>query len=114
PSDLARGFQPTGQRYALAARVRGDVATAFPDGAPKKVAESNEGDNAADADAAKPEADNAGEPADREYLKASVKPINVVIVADTDVLSDRLWVQVHQFFGQQIMQPFADNGDFLF
>lgn len=114
PSDLARGFQPTGERYALAARVRGDVATAFPDGAPKKVAESNEGDNAADADAARPEAEQSEEPADKEYLKASVKPINVVIVADTDVLSDRLWVQVHQFFGQQIMQPFADNGDFLF
>ena len=38
---------------------------------------------------------------------------NVVIVADTDVLSDRLWVQVQNFLGQRLMNAFANNGDFL-
>jgi len=33
-----------------------------------------------------------------------------MVVADSDVLSDRLWVQVQNFFGQRIMQPWADNG----
>jgi len=44
---------------------------------------------------------------------AATDELNVVIVADTDVLSDRLWVQVQNFFGQQIASAFADNGSFV-
>lgn len=40
--------------------------------------------------------------------------INVLLVADTDLLSDRFWVQVQDFFGQRVAQPFADNGNFVF
>lgn len=36
-----------------------------------------------------------------------------MVVADSDVLSDRLWVQVQNFFGQQIVTPWADNGTLL-
>lgn len=118
PRELVQGFAPTGQQYVLAARVTGDVQSAFPDGVPQSEDKAEEADqDTADKDSAKP-ADKDKKPADKkadeEYLKASQKPINVVIVADTDVLTDRLWVQVHQFFGQQVMQPFADNGDFFF
>jgi ABC-type uncharacterized transport system involved in gliding motility auxiliary subunit len=35
------------------------------------------------------------------------------VFADTDVLGDRLWVQISQFLGQRIPQPFANNGDFV-
>lgn len=38
---------------------------------------------------------------------------NVVLIGDTDLASDRLWVQVQQFFGQQVMNAFANNGDFV-
>lgn len=31
-------------------------------------------------------------------------------MADTDLLSDRMWVQVQDFFGQRVPQPWADNG----
>lgn len=110
PRTLMQGFAPTGEKYALAARVSGDVSTAFPEGAPKKEAEAK--DESGDAAGQKKEEAKDATPA--EFLKASRKPINVLIVADTDMLSDRLWVQTHQFFGQQVMQPFADNGDFLF
>ncbi len=37
--------------------------------------------------------------------------INVVLVGDTDLLSDRFWVQSQNFFGQTILTPFANNGD---
>ncbi|NQD36988.1 ABC transporter [Permianibacter sp. IMCC34836] len=40
--------------------------------------------------------------------------INVLLIADTDLLSDRFWVQVQDFFGQRVAQPFADNGNFVF
>jgi ABC-type uncharacterized transport system involved in gliding motility auxiliary subunit len=36
--------------------------------------------------------------------------INVVLFADTDVLTDRLWVQKQNFLGQVMVNSFADNG----
>jgi ABC-type uncharacterized transport system involved in gliding motility auxiliary subunit len=35
----------------------------------------------------------------------------VILVADTDVLSDRLWVQSSPTLGQTLVSPFANNGD---
>lgn len=37
----------------------------------------------------------------------------VILVADTDLLSDRLWVQTSSSAGQNLVSPFANNGDFL-
>lgn len=37
----------------------------------------------------------------------------VILVGDTDVLSDRLWVVPSAAEGQTLMSPFASNGDFL-
>lgn len=113
PSILARGFKPTGEKYVLAGLVKGDASSAFPEGAPVKETKDDkkaEGDAAGKkddkpADAAKPDA-----PAHSHINEGK---INVMLVADTDVLSDRLWVQVQQFFGQKIAQPFADNGAFF-
>jgi ABC-type uncharacterized transport system involved in gliding motility auxiliary subunit len=90
-------FKPDNKRYILAARISGPAATAFPDGPPKPPASAKE-------QTPKPP------PA---WLKQSVHPINVVVVADTDLLADRLWVQTRDFFGQRIMDPIADNGDFV-
>ena len=36
--------------------------------------------------------------------------INAVIVADTDLLADRMWVQRQNFLGSVLLNPFADNG----
>ena len=46
-------------------------------------------------------------------LKQSAKPINVVVVADTDMLDDRFWLQKQEFFGQRVLVPTANNGDFV-
>jgi ABC-type uncharacterized transport system involved in gliding motility auxiliary subunit len=37
----------------------------------------------------------------------------VILVGDTDLLSDRLWVQSSPTQGQTLMSPFANNGDFF-
>jgi ABC-type uncharacterized transport system involved in gliding motility auxiliary subunit len=50
---------------------------------------------------------------EREGALVSTDNINVIIVADTDVLTDQLWVQVQNFFGQSIASPWANNGDFV-
>ncbi len=44
---------------------------------------------------------------------AAAGDINVVVVADTDVLSDPLWVSTESFFGRRIPVPWASNGDLL-
>jgi len=91
---LLAHFRPEQRAFVLAAHVTGDVATAFPDGKPT-------GDGkpvAADAPAA---------------LKQSAQPANIVIVADTDMLDDRFWSQSQDFYGRRVVQPIANNGDFL-
>ena len=39
--------------------------------------------------------------------------VNAVIVADTDLLADRLWVERQRFLGSTILSPFAGNGDLV-
>ncbi len=45
---------------------------------------------------------------------ASTDNANLVLVADVDILSDRLWVQAQNFLGQRVVSAFANNGDFVF
>jgi ABC-type uncharacterized transport system involved in gliding motility auxiliary subunit len=111
PQALLSGFVPTGETYALAARISGAAKTAFPEGLlieqTPEVAVSESGEEG--------EADVAAASVQELLMPKhqSNENIQVIIVADTDVLSDRLWVQVQNFFGQQIVSPWADNGSFL-
>jgi ABC-type uncharacterized transport system involved in gliding motility auxiliary subunit len=93
PTTLRDGFKPTGVRYALAARITGPVESAFPQGAPpdQKTA--------------------AGPPI--AHLAKSAAPANIVIIADTDLLMDYMWVQTREVFGQRVAQAFANNGDLV-
>ena len=50
---------------------------------------------------------------EKEGALLGTDDINVIVVADTDVLTDQLWVQVQNFFGQSIASPWANNGDFV-
>ena len=93
PSTLRDGFKPTGVRYSLAARVSGRVESAYPQGAPADQ---------------KPA---AGPPL--AHLAKSTLPANIVIIADTDLLMDYMWVQTRELFGQRVAQAFANNGDFV-
>jgi len=47
------------------------------------------------------------------HLSQSNGPVNIILIADSDMLNDRLWVQIQSFFGQRIGQAFASNGDFI-
>lgn len=47
-----------------------------------------------------------GDGEDETYL------LNAIVVADVDMLADRYWVQRQRFFGNTMLEPFADNGDF--
>ncbi|MEE9118927.1 MAG: ABC transporter, partial [Calditrichia bacterium] len=39
--------------------------------------------------------------------------INVIVVADTDILSDLFWIRTQSMFGMDIPQSIADNGNFV-
>src|SRR5579862_2356705 len=105
---LLQSFKPVGKSLVLAAHVTGPADTAFPDGPPKdEKARDEKKDTGANAAAAK----DAPPPAPQ--LKAAAKPINVVLVGDTDILEDRFWVQSQDFFGQTVTIPTANNGDFV-
>ncbi len=85
PAELMKGFNPTGDRYALAVRLSGPARSAFdpPD---------------ADAQSASHRAES------------NESGITVMLFADTDLLTDRLWVQKQPFMGQNLVSAFADNG----
>ena len=45
--------------------------------------------------------------------KTPARKAEVILVGDTDLLSDRLWVQTSVAQGQTLVSPFANNGDFF-
>jgi ABC-type uncharacterized transport system involved in gliding motility auxiliary subunit len=108
PVSLLANFKPEGQKLTLAARINGPVKTAFPDGPPP---EPKPEANAQDPQ--KP----AEKPAEAKPLPPQIKetrePANIIVVADTDMLEDRFWAQVQDFFGQRVAVPIAGNGDFV-
>ena len=106
PNGLRESFKPgDGGGYILAARVSGPASTAFPNGAPAVQA------NAADGSAAGEPAQASAPPG--EHLVSAKSGINLIVVADTDVLTDRFWVRMERFLGSQVPSPFANNADFL-
>ena len=118
PEALLDSFAPSGESYILAARLTGPLNSAFPDGPPAEEVPDAEGD-LIDGDAAS--ADESGEQGSAQagdsgpvgnHL-ASTDSANVILVGDVDILSDRLWVQLQNFLGQQLATAFANNGDFL-
>lgn len=98
PASLQQGFVPGGSPLVIAARIGGTLASAFPGGEPS-TAPSTDDDEVVD---------ESG-----DHLAESAEPANLIVVADVDLLSDPMWVQVQNFFGQQIASAFASNGAFV-
>ena len=101
---ILRAYRPEGETLTLAARLTGKVTTAFPDGRPE-AADSEEKEQGASGDDKKTK--------QPPHLAESADPINVIVVADTDMLQDRFWVQVQNFLGQRIGIPTSANSDFV-
>ena len=85
PESMLKNFTPSNQMLDLAARISGKAKSAF-DTPP-------EGSDGA------------------EQIKEG--DIQVIVVADSDLLSDQFWVNKQNFFGQTILSPFANNGDLV-
>ena len=87
PNVILDNFESENRKQLLAARISGRVKSAFPEGNPA----GGDGDAAA-----------IGE-----------GDINVILVSDTDILADIFWVRTQSFFGVDIPEPIANNGDFV-
>jgi ABC-type uncharacterized transport system involved in gliding motility auxiliary subunit len=82
PGVLTDGFKADPEVKTIAARLSGPLKTAFP------------------------------ERSGAAHLAASRRDANIILVADTDLLSDRLWVDKQDFLGTPMLSQFANNADF--
>jgi ABC-type uncharacterized transport system involved in gliding motility auxiliary subunit len=81
PQALLAGYQPGNERYVVGGRLEGALPSAFHDRT------------------------------DPGHLAQAKEGAEVVLFADTDLLSNRMWVQMQPFFGQRLTSAFANNGD---
>ncbi|MDR3523799.1 MAG: Gldg family protein [Acetobacteraceae bacterium] len=86
PAKILDQFHPDGLTRIVAARLRGQLHSAF---------------------------SAAPEGASGTYLADSQGVANLVVIADTDFLSDRFWTRSADFFGASNSTPFADNGTLI-
>jgi gliding motility-associatede transport system auxiliary component len=95
---LLNDFVPSGAPLTLAAQVTGPAKSAFPDGRPKV-----------------PPAEGEPPPPEPQapHLAEAKEPIQVIVVADADMLHDGFWVQVQNIAGMRLGIPNAKNGDFV-
>jgi ABC-type uncharacterized transport system involved in gliding motility auxiliary subunit len=94
PAKLLANFRPEGGPRVIAARIRGQLKSAFT-GPPDLPAGQKRPDNFP------------------PYKAQTDGPANMVVVADSDILAERFWVRISDFFGQSTATPFADNGPFV-
>lgn len=84
PNKMLSNFKPDNVEYILAARIEGEARTAFPE----RVSEPG-------------------------HLEKSTGNINLVVIADTDILQDSIWAQIHDMQGYKIVSPNGDNNSFV-
>jgi ABC-type uncharacterized transport system involved in gliding motility auxiliary subunit len=110
PAELIAEFQPAGEPFVLAARVTGPVKSAFPDGPPEGVeSEAEDPTDGGESEAGTPPEDTES---DAGHLSEASAPLNLILVADADMLADSAWLRSQSLLGQEIAIPVASNGDF--
>ena len=103
PKKLLREFTPGDGQYTIAARVNGTVQSSFPEGLTEtKNDHAGDGKN-----------DTKPIRSPNKALKKSSQPLDVIVVADADILADRFWVIKRDFAGQKVPVATANNGDFV-
>ena len=91
---IVKDFKPSEVEYAMAVRLSGKFKTAFPDGPPKP---------------AKDDKEEAKDQSKETQLKESKTDGVVILVGDTDLLSDQVCVQVQNFMGYRLVHPINGN-----
>jgi len=92
PMALLTKYQAGTLSYPIAVRVNGNVKSVFPQGV---------------------KADNGQLKKQSGHLDESKQDIDVIAIADVDMLQDRFWVQLQEFYGDKIAYNTSNNIDFL-
>ena len=91
PSGMLRSFKSEGKNFVLGVRIKGVPESAF-DRAPKRNFLKQ-----------RPEA----------HIEKALKPVNIVLIGDSDFLADRFWAHTDTVLGVDRIHPFAGNGDLV-
>lgn len=84
PAVILRQFVPDNKEYTLAARIEGMAKSAYPE--------------------------RASTPG---HIAASKDPINLVLVADMDILADKVWASTREVQQYKIVTQLSDNASFI-
>lgn len=91
PYRLLNNYKPSGKRFVLAARISGLFKTAFPEGGPSESAKKEH----------------------PSPLKTAAKKGQIILIADSDFIKDKFWLQTQSFLGQVFATPTAANGNLI-
>ncbi len=86
PTELAKLFVDKGESLVLGARVTGKAFSAY---------------------------EEAIEGMDAAAHKTETDDLQLIVVTDSDMFVDRFWINQQSFYGNVMVQPFADNGDLV-
>ncbi len=86
PEQLLKDFQSQDKSYIIGARIKGEFDSAFSMEEIKKI-----------------ELDT------KKHIN-NIKDANIILFADTDLLSDNTWISEQDMFGRNSITPIADNG----
>ena len=86
PEQLLKDFQSQDKSYIIGARIKGEFDSAFSMEEIKKI-----------------ELDT------NKHIN-NIKGANIILFADTDLLSDNTWISEQDMFGRNSITPIADNG----
>ena len=89
PTTLLRNFTPSNEELTLAAEIKGNFISNFPDGPPDTGGKDDFDKN--------------------KHISESIEPSTLVVVADADMLYDEFWLKYEQSGGAT---PVANNADF--
>ena len=86
PEGLIKDFIPTEEVYTMGARIKGSIISSFNDNELKELTVNT-----------------------NNHIKKNDN-INILVYADTDLLTDNTWVSQQDLFGRDNITPIADNG----
>lgn len=104
---LIREFQPGNTLLVLGARITGEASSAFDSRPQTSGDDENEGENQ---EAQNQEGEDETPP---EHVAQSQGPINVVMIADTDMLHEQFWRQAERIGEEEITVPLSGNAYFV-
>lgn len=92
PKIILDNFKSEERKQVIAVRLQGHATTAFPNGLLD---------------------DDGNKEKTLNDALVSTGEINIIVIADTDILNDTFWIRNRAYFGVNIQQPIANNGDFV-